>query len=111
MRKSLKLKMATRKDVPVVLELIKELAAYERLSGDVTATVPGLRRSLFGKKPLAKVLLAYAEGRAVGLAVYFFQFSTFKAAPVLYLEDLFVQPDARGRGIGRRCCNRPRHPR
>lgn len=88
-------------DVPVLLRLIKALADYERLSGEVTATESMLRDALFGAKPSAEAALAYVGNDAVGFAVWFYNFSTFVGRPGLYLEDLFVLPDWRGRGIGR----------
>lgn len=91
---------ATREDAAVVLKLITELADYEKLSGDVTATEERLSAALFGEQPQAEVLLGLWQNEPAGFAVYFYQFSTFKAAPVMYLEDLFVKPEFRGRGIG-----------
>ena len=91
---------ATERDVPQILELIKGLAEYERLSHVVKATEDGLRRTLFGERPAAEVLLAYDDGECVGLAVFFTNYSTFLAKPGLYLEDVFVKPHARRKGIG-----------
>src|SRR6516225_11361923 len=88
-------------DVPVILELIRELATYERAPDEVVATEHGLTEVLFGKKPAAEVLLAFEEGRAVGFAVFFHNFSTWLGRPGLYLEDLFVRPEDRGKGYGR----------
>ena len=88
-------------DVPVILQLIRDLAEYERAPDEVHATEPQLREVLFGAKPAAEVLLAFANGEAVGFAVYFFNFSTWLARPGLYLEDLFVKPAVRGSGYGR----------
>jgi GNAT superfamily N-acetyltransferase len=88
-------------DVPVILRLIRDLAAYERAPNDVVATEDGLREVLFGSDPSAKVLLAFEEAEPVGFAVYFFNFSTWLGRPGLYLEDLFVKPETRGRGYGR----------
>ena len=92
---------ATAADVSVILQLIRELADYERAPDDVVATEEGLREVLFGEKPSAEVLLAREEGEAVGFAVYFFNFSTWLGRPGLYLEDLFVRPAVRGKGYGR----------
>jgi GNAT superfamily N-acetyltransferase len=93
---------ATERDVPVILELIKGLADYERLSHLVTATEDQLRRTLFGPRPAAQVLLAASEdGETVGFAVFFTSYSTFLAKPGIYLEDLFVRPHARGKGFGK----------
>jgi GNAT superfamily N-acetyltransferase len=92
---------ATENDVPVVLEMIKGLAEYERLSHVVEATEERVRRTLFGPHPCAEVLLAKTGGDCAGFAVFFSNYSTFFAKPGIYLEDLFVKPDARGQGIGR----------
>src|SRR6202022_3851322 len=92
---------ATVADCPIILELIRALATYERAPNDVTATEKGLAEVLFGKKPAAEVLLAYEKDRAVGFAVFFHNFSTWLGRPGLYLEDLFVRPEDRGKGYGR----------
>jgi GNAT superfamily N-acetyltransferase len=92
---------ATEADARLVLNMIKELADYERLTHEVTATEEKVRERLFGPKPCAEVLLAFLDRQPAGFAVYFFNFSTFVSAPVLYLEDIFVLPEFRGRGIGR----------
>ena len=93
---------ATATDVPVILSLIKGLAEYEKLSAEVTATEEGLRATLFGRGKSADVLLAYDGDTPVGFAVYFRNYSTFLGRPGIYLEDLFVLPEWRGRGHGRR---------
>ena len=95
------IRSATREDVPVILDLIKQLAEYERLSGKVIATEQALRDTLFGERPAAEVLLASRGGEVVGFAVFFTNYSTFLAKPGLYLEDLFVKPHARGKGAGK----------
>jgi GNAT superfamily N-acetyltransferase len=92
---------ATVADVPTILDLIRELATYERAPNQVTATEEGLVDVLFGKKPAAEVLLAFENKQPVGFAVYFFNFSTWLGRPGLYLEDLFVRPEQRGKGYGR----------
>ncbi len=97
---------ATVDDVPTVLQLIRELAEYERAPDEVHATEPQLREVLFGKEPAAQVLLALENNEAVGFAVYLFNFSTWLAKPGLYLEDLFVKPETRGKGYGRRLLQR-----
>ncbi len=89
-------------DVPTILALIKGLAEYERLADHVVATEEDLMRSLFGDRPAAEVVIAWTAGQAVGFALFFHNFSTFLARPGLYLEDLFVKPEWRGRGVGRR---------
>jgi GNAT superfamily N-acetyltransferase len=88
-------------DVPLILEFIEALAAYERLSQQVVATEEALREQLFGDPPAAEVVIAYLDGEPAGFALYFRTFSTFLARPGLYLEDLFVKPEFRGRGLGR----------
>ena len=92
---------ATAADVPIILELIRALATYERAPNDVTATGDGLSKVLFGEKPAAEVLLAFENETAVGFAVFFHNFSTWLGRPGLYLEDLFVRPEDRGKGYGR----------
>jgi GNAT superfamily N-acetyltransferase len=92
---------ATSGDVPVILELIRALATYERAPNDVTATENGLVEVLFDEKPSAEVLLAFESETAVGFAVFFHNFSTWLGRPGLYLEDLFVRPEHRGKGYGR----------
>jgi GNAT superfamily N-acetyltransferase len=92
---------ATVADVPVILELIRALATYERAPNEVTATEQGLTEVLFGQKPAAEVLLAFENETAVGFAVFFHNFSTWLGQPGLYLEDLFVGPEHRGKGYGR----------
>ena len=102
MTDALTLRRATVDDVPAILDLIRGIAEYERLSHEVEATEALLRRHGFGPRPIFEAVLAEQAGRAVGFALYFFTFSTFKARPTLYLEDLFVRPEERGRGVGRR---------
>lgn len=96
----LTIRFAGPADCAVILGFIRELAAYERLSHEVVADEARLRATLFGDRPAAEVLLAELGGRAVGFALFFPSYSTFLARPGLYLEDLFVQPPARGRGLG-----------
>src|SRR6266576_2580723 len=88
-------------DVPVILQLIRDLATYERAPDEVTATEEQLVDVLFGERPVAEVLLAFEAETAVGFAVYFYNFSTWLGRPGLYLEDLFVNPEKRGKGYGR----------
>ena len=92
---------ATEGDVPVILELIHALAAYERLEQDVVATPERLRDSLFSAHAAAEVVIAYLDQEPVGFAVWFQNYSTFLGRAGLYLEDLFVKPERRGQGIGR----------
>ena len=92
---------ATGADVPIILELIRELATYERAPNEVTATQEQLVDVLFGPRPAAEVLLAFEEETPVGFAVFFHNFSTWLGRSGLYLEDLFVRPEQRGKGYGR----------
>jgi GNAT superfamily N-acetyltransferase len=94
------LRKATPADIPDVLRLVRGLAEYERLLNEMTATEADFTRALFGPRPLAEAMLAEFEGRAVGVAIWYSLFSTFRAQPMLYLEDIFVEPAHRGRGIG-----------
>jgi len=87
-------------DVPLILELIRDLATYERAPKEVTATEEQLVTVLFGEKPVAEVLLAFEGKSPVGFAVFFHNFSTWLGRPGLYLEDLFVKPEKRGKGYG-----------
>lgn len=91
---------ATPDDVALVLDLIRQLAAYERSLHLVENTEDLLRDVLFGPRPAAECVIADLDGAAVGFALYFQNYSTFKGRPGLYLEDLFVVPEARGRGVG-----------
>lgn len=94
------IRLATSDDVPTILRFIRALAEYEKLAHEVVADEAQLRATLFGDRPGAEVLLAEHAGAAVGFALFFPNYSTFLARPGLYLEDLFVDPAARGRGIG-----------
>jgi GNAT superfamily N-acetyltransferase len=92
---------AVERDCAVILEMIRELAEYEKLSHMVTATEDRIRESLFGPKPVAEVLLAQVDSECAGFALFFATYSTFLAQPGLYLEDLYVKPHLRAKGIGR----------
>ncbi len=91
---------ARERDVPVLLSLVRKLAEYERLSHLVVATEADFERALFGEPPAAEALIAYADGQPAGFALYFSTFSTFLGRQGIYLEDIFVEPRQRGRGIG-----------
>jgi GNAT superfamily N-acetyltransferase len=95
------IRSATIEDVPLILQCIRGLADYERLGHECEATEARLRETLFGERPAAEVLMASLEGEPAGFALYFHNYSTFLAQPGLYLEDLFVEPRFRGRGVGR----------
>ena len=91
----------TESDLPLIVSLFRELAVYEKLEDAFTVTEDTLRESLFGERPAAEVLIAYLGDDAVGYAVFFQNFSTFLGRPGIYLEDIFVKPDRRGRGVGK----------
>ncbi len=95
------IRSARVEDVPIIFQLIRDLATYERAPNEVTATEEQLVDVLFGKRPAAEVLLAFEKDKPVGFAVFFHNFSTWLGRPGLYLEDLFVKPENRGKGYGR----------
>lgn len=95
------IRAANPSDIPTILSLIRELAEYERAPDDAIATEEGLREVLFGAEPSARVVLIIEDEEPVGFAVFFFNFSTWLGKPGLYLEDLFVRPEHRGKGYGR----------
>ena len=97
----LRIRHGERKDVPLIAELIRGLARYERLEDEVTMTEEKIDRALFGERPYAETLIAEEGGAPVGFALFFHNFSTFLAQPGIYLEDLFVLPAMRGKGVGR----------
>jgi GNAT superfamily N-acetyltransferase len=92
---------AVASDVPDIHRLVTALAEYEKLTDQVVSTEDDLRRSLFGARPYAEVILAKVDGETVGFALFFHNYSTFLGRPGIYLEDLFVVPERRGEGIGR----------
>lgn len=92
---------ATARDAATILALIRGLAAYERLTHEMRATLRDLRRHGFGRRRYFEALLCRRGGRPIGFALYYFTYSTFAGRPTLYLEDLFVLPEERGRGAGR----------
>lgn len=97
----LSIRQAQKKDVPLLLDFIKQLADYENLSQAVVADEESLRRTLFGEIVFAEVILADYQNQSVGFALFFPNYSTFLGKPGIYLEDLFVVPAMRGKGIGR----------
>jgi len=92
---------AGRDDTGLILSFIRELADYEKLSHEVIATEEVLAESLFGERKVAEVVFATLDGEEVGFALWFHNFSTFVGRPGLYLEDLYVRPEHRNKGIGR----------
>ena len=95
------IKPASEPDVPLILNFIRQLAEYEKLSHLVIATEADIHEHVFGPNPVAEVLLAYWDEEPVGFALYFRNFSTFLGQAGIYLEDLFVEPEHRGKGIGK----------
>ncbi len=99
---NLNIRSATHNDVPIILEFIKALAEYEKLTHEVVATEESLRTTLFGEKTFAEVVIGYdASGVPAGFALFFHNYSTFLSKPGIYLEDLFVKPEFRGKGYGK----------
>jgi GNAT superfamily N-acetyltransferase len=96
------IKFATAADVPLILQFIKELAAYEKLSHAVVANEQLLKKNLFGKKTYAEVIIGYYANKPVAFALFFHNFSTFLGKPGIYLEDLYVKPEMRGKGLGKK---------
>lgn len=96
-----RLRPATAADVPLILALVRELAEYERAPDECHATEDALRSTLFGDAPQAEIVIAEVDGAPAGFALFFHNYSTWEARRGLYLEDLFVRPAFRGRGVGR----------
>jgi GNAT superfamily N-acetyltransferase len=96
------IRAAAADEVHLILRFIRDLAKYEHLEHQVVATEDGLRQALFGPRPYAEVVFACLDGTPVGFALFFHNFSTFLGRPGIYLEDVYIQPESRGRGIGRR---------
>jgi GNAT superfamily N-acetyltransferase len=94
------IRAATAADVPMIRQLIRELAEYERLTDEAVVTEASLRESLFGPRPWAEVLIGETDSEVAGFALYFHNYSTFVGKPGLYVEDVFVRPQFRGRGLG-----------
>lgn len=99
---TLTIRTASAADVPLILSFIKELAAYEQLPHRVKATEAQLRQTLFGEHSYAEVIFACVDQQEVGFALFFHNYSTYLAKAGIYLEDIFVKPEMRGKGIGRR---------
>jgi len=97
---TISIRVADETDLPIILEFIEGLAEYEKLRGACIATEEKLRNTLFADPPAAEVLIARIGGKPMGFALFFHNYSTFLAQRGLFLEDLFVKPDARGRGVG-----------
>jgi GNAT superfamily N-acetyltransferase len=95
------LRSATEHDVPLIVRFIRELAEYERLAHECVATEESVRETLFGARPYAEVIVAEEGGEPAGFALFFHNYSTFLARPGIYLEDLYVRPEMRGRGVGK----------
>jgi len=100
------LRFAEEKDIPVILSLIKELAEYEKLLDEVRVTEEILKENLFGKRRYAEVIIAELDGKTAGQALFFHNFSTFLGKPGIYLEDLYVKQEFRGKGIGKALLNK-----
>ncbi|WEK48235.1 MAG: GNAT family N-acetyltransferase [Candidatus Andeanibacterium colombiense] len=98
---SIAIRAAAPADLPLIAALIRELAEYEKLAHDVRFDEAVLGAKLFGPRPYAEVLIGEADGAALGFALFFHSFSTFEGRPGIYLEDLFVRPEARGKGLGK----------
>jgi GNAT superfamily N-acetyltransferase len=98
---NISIRPATPDDTPLILSLIQQLAEYEKLSHEMIATEELLREHLFGARPSAEVMIGCYESQPVGFALFFTTFSTFLGRPGIYLEDLFVMPEFRGRGVGK----------
>ena len=96
----LRIETATADDIPTIVRLVKQLAAYEKLAHQMVATEDDFRRALFGPERNVDALIAFADDRPVGFALYFYTFSTFLGRRGIYLEDIFVEPEFRGMGIG-----------
>jgi GNAT superfamily N-acetyltransferase len=101
MNHDIKIRFATSSDVLLILQFIKELAEYEQLLNEVVATEEILQETLFGSKSHAEVIIGYIDEKPVSFALFFHNFSTFLGKPGIYLEDLYVKPEARGQGIGK----------
>jgi GNAT superfamily N-acetyltransferase len=106
MNKKLSIRFAEEKDISVILSLIKELAEFEKLSDEVNVSEDILKENLFGKRKYAEVIIAELNEKPAGQALFFHNFSTFKGKPGIYLEDLYVKPEYRSKGIGKALLNK-----
>jgi|SRR5882724_2101618 len=102
MSDTIRIRNAAPADAALILSLIRELADYEKMLDQVTATEADIRTALFGPRPSAECVIAEFQGKPAGFALFFHNFSTFLAKPGLYLEDLYVKPELRGKGVGRK---------
>jgi GNAT superfamily N-acetyltransferase len=102
MTDNITIRPAAEQDIPLIHGFIRALAQYEHLEHEMVATHEGLRKTLFGERRYAEVVFACLDGEPVGFALFFHNYSTFLGKPGIYLEDLFVRPEMRGRGIGKR---------
>jgi GNAT superfamily N-acetyltransferase len=109
MPKSFTIRFTTAADVPVILGFIRDLAIYEKLLHEVEATEDGLRQALFEDRQVAEALLAFEGEEPVGFALFFHNFSTFLAKKGLYLEDLYIKPEHRGKGYGEKMLRKLAH--
>jgi len=106
MDKNLEIKKATREDSEIIYNFIYQLAEYEKLTNDVTATPDSLKETLFAPNANVEAVIGYMDKKPVAFALYFYNYSTFKGKRGLYLEDIFVIPEMRGNGIGRQLLKR-----
>jgi GNAT superfamily N-acetyltransferase len=97
---TLRIEPAAERDLPAIVHLVTQLAHYEKLASAMVATEDDFRKALFGPRPSAEALMAFVNGAAAGFALYFYNFSTFLGKRGIYLEDIYVEPEHRGQGIG-----------
>src|SRR5271156_3774241 len=97
---TLRIEHATESDIPAIVRLVRQLAEYENLTHVMVSSAEDFRNALFGRERMASALMAFADDAAVGFALYFYNFSTFLGKRGIYLEDIYVEPEYRGKGIG-----------